>query len=77
MRIPRDLGALSSHGRLQSDRIRLGGTRLDFPIVTSLGGGSQNAASKIVSYELSGAGADLLNPDTLSLHGCVQTVIKP
>ena len=57
------------------------GLRLNFPIETSTSiaghridqsGGSQ----KVVSFELSGPGADLLAPDSLAGLGCVSVVVK-
>jgi len=54
-----------------------GGVRLDFPLVTTFAGQNQaGAPSKIVSFELSGSGADLLVPGYFSGLGCVAPVVK-
>lgn len=58
------------------------GLHLNFPIVTSTSVAGHRidqsgGASKIVSFEVTGPGADLLSPDSLSGLGCVSTVVKP
>ena len=58
-----------------------GGLHLNFPIETSTTVAGhridQSAANtKVVSFEISGPGADLLAPDSFSGLGCVSTVVK-
>jgi len=56
-----------------------GGVRLDFPIVTTFAGQKvdQSAPNKVVSFELTGPGAELLLPGYFSGLSCVSTVVKP
>ena len=56
-----------------------GGVRLDFPIVTTFAGQKvdPNAPNKVVSFELTGPGAELLLPGYFSGLTCVSQVVKP
>jgi type VI secretion system protein ImpL len=55
-----------------------GGVRLDFPIVTTFAGQKvdPNAPAKVVSFELTGPGAELFLPGYFTGLSCVSTVVK-
>jgi type VI secretion system protein ImpL len=55
------------------------GVRLDFPIVTTFAGQKvdQTAPAKVVSFELTGPGAELFLPGYFSGLTCVSPVVKP
>jgi type VI secretion system protein ImpL len=56
------------------------GVRLDFPIVTTFAGQTvdqSGAPSKVVSFEITGPGAELLLPGYFSGLTCVSPVVKP
>ena len=56
------------------------GVRLDFPIVTTFAGqkvDQSGAPAKVVSFELSGPGAELFLPGYFTGLSCVSPVVKP
>ena len=54
------------------------GVRLDFPIITTFAGQKvdPNAPAKVVSFELTGPGAELFLPGYFTGLSCVSTVVK-
>ncbi|HEX4320618.1 MAG TPA: ImcF-related family protein [Acidobacteriaceae bacterium] len=55
------------------------GVHLDFPIVTTFAGQKvdPSSAGKVVSFEITGPGAELFLPGYVSGLSCVSTVVKP